>query len=134
MVSLGLGAVRLRGDVRSRRRVCIGNGSDFGWRLRLWLIFSHSRSAAYLRSAIKSSGARPNLQQHLLSVAKASLAQSPLPEPCPTNVEMGQAALDFVQRFDLQAVLGEFERELRLLAGEVPRIPAVRVVPCAKLD
>lgn len=34
---------------------------------------------------------------------------------------MGQAALDFVQRFDLQMVLGEFEKELRGLAGEGPR-------------
>jgi hypothetical protein len=49
---------------------------------------------------------------------------------------MGQAALDFVQRFDLRVVLSEFEKELRALAERVPeRVSSpVAAVPCAKLD
>jgi hypothetical protein len=51
-------------------------------------------------------------------LAKSSLAVSPKPEASPTLEEMGQAALDFVRRFDMAQVLGNFERELRDLAGE----------------
>lgn len=36
---------------------------------------------------------------------------------------MGQAALAFVQRFDMTRVLAGFEKELRELAGEIPPVP-----------
>ena len=36
---------------------------------------------------------------------------------------MGQAALAFVQRFDMKHVLAGFEKELRELAGEVAPAP-----------
>lgn len=72
----------------------------------------------------------------LIRLANSSLAESPPPEPCPTNEEMGQAALDFVRRFDLKIVLGDFERELRELAAGEHRAeaPRVRVMPCAKME
>jgi hypothetical protein len=49
---------------------------------------------------------------------------------------MGQAALNFVQRFDLRLVLGEFEKELRALADSLPERAngQVTAIPCAKLD
>jgi hypothetical protein len=69
-------------------------------------------------------------------VANSFLADSPPTDSCPSNDEMGEAALDFVQRFDLQVVLRNFEKELRELAvGQAQGDAAAAVVvPCAKLD
>jgi hypothetical protein len=48
---------------------------------------------------------------------------------------MGEAALDFVRRFDLQVVLRDFEKELRTLADEAQGSSGrVAVVSCAKLE
>lgn len=49
---------------------------------------------------------------------------------------MGQAALDFVQRFDLRTVLSEFERELVALVGPASADGEVRaqVIPFVKRD
>jgi hypothetical protein len=49
---------------------------------------------------------------------------------------MGEAALEFVQRFDLQVVLRAFEKELCALVAVQPQADPERAaaIPCAKLD
>jgi hypothetical protein len=47
-------------------------------------------------------------------------APSDKPVTSPELEAMGQAALSFVQRFDMRRVLGDFEKELRELAAEKP--------------
>jgi len=51
-------------------------------------------------------------------VAISSLASPPFQQTCPSNEEMGQAALDFVGRFEQRSVLAVFEEELRRVVCE----------------
>lgn len=62
-----------------------------------------------------------------LRVSDPAFALTSPPDACPSLDDMGQAALDFVQRFDMQRVLGAFDRELRELAGERPGVGRVEV-------
>lgn len=81
---------------------------------------------------IKSSGNKADFAQPTPSQLDMSSLVSPLPEKCPTSEDMGQAALDFVQRFELHTVLGAFEEQLRDVVKERRREPVVDGCPAVE--